>query len=134
MSNPLQRVLLSFPIILFALSLVGAARANQVVELSFAHKKAQSDLIVIGKVTSLDAKPCLHGDRCAQVRIATVLKGPARNGVVVLYEGMVAELDPLCCRVGTTYLFFLQKVRKGVYASVNGPFGIYRIVLSGDGD
>ena len=103
------------------------AWANAVREMPLEEKSRRSDLVVIGTVTSIEKERCTDVGRCAHLQISSLLKGARRDEVVVLFDGSIAEEDPLCCQVGMTYLLFLAHVKgKGsFFESVNGPFGVY---------
>jgi hypothetical protein len=66
-------------------------------------------------------------EHIAMVRIDTLLKGNAESSVALIYGTGMYENDPLCCEKGATYLFFLQRNRRGLFTSINGPRGVYRI-------
>jgi hypothetical protein len=102
------------------------ASANQYREVSLSTKVANSDVVVIGQVVSTSTSDCLNLFSCATVKINTRLKGSEVSTVKVLFHGPIAEEDPICCKVGATYVFFLKHARGGYYVSVNGPYGIYQ--------
>ncbi len=102
------------------------ASANQYREVSLGTKVANSDLVIIGQVVSTSASDCLSLFSCATVKINTILKGSETSPAKVLFRGPIAEENPLCCKVGATYVFFLKHARKSYYVSVNGPYGIYQ--------
>ena len=121
--------LLSFFFVISSFALVQpSAHCNSYREASFDKKAINSDLVFVGRVRST-TKNCMPLTSCATVEIMTSLKGKYINNVVVLYGGAISEMQPLCCEVGHTYLFFLEEVRDTYFQSVDGPFGIY--VLSG---
>ena len=64
---------------------------------------------------------------CARLKIKIVLKGQPTVGMAVLFDGPIAESDPICCKVGYDYLLFLKKARSIFYTSSDGPFGAYKI-------
>ena len=61
------------------------------------------------------------------MKVTQVLKGEVRGKVIVLFGGEDAEANPLCCEVGSIYLFMVVHVNGDYYATVNGPFGIYKV-------
>ena len=104
--------------------------ANQVPELSLEKKARLSDLVAIGRVESTRLEKVGAGEQYeyARVHVDRVLKGKPPDQLDVMFRGMVAEFDPVCCVVGKFYLFFLVKQRRSTsFESVNGPFGIYPI-------
>ncbi len=101
------------------------AFCNQYVELSLAKKVEHSDLVLIVKVVSVSSKECTGMSRCASVKVQSTLKGAAPKDIEIMFDGPMAESDPLCCKIGTTYLVFLKNVKGKYYQSTNGPYGIY---------
>lgn len=103
------------------------ALANDVRELPFDQKALRADLVVIGQVLSTHQR-VTHGvaeGEYAGVQIQNTLKGTAPQNLEVLSKGLISEMNPDCCRIGQTYLFFLVREQSGAYESVNGRFGIY---------
>jgi hypothetical protein len=98
---------------------------NQYKEISLAKKVEYSDLVLIVKVIAVTSKVCAPMNRCASVSIKSTLKGSAPKDIQMLFGGPIAESDPLCCKVGSTYLVFLKNVKGKYYQSANGPYGIY---------
>jgi hypothetical protein len=103
-----------------------AASANQYKEATLGQKVANSDEVIIGQVTSTSQTDCLPSFSCATVNIVKQLKGSGASKVVVLFDGPIAEQNPICCKVGATYVFFLKHVKAIYYESANGPYGIYQ--------
>lgn len=103
-----------------------SASANQYREISLGAKVSNSDLVIIGQVISTSTSDCLNLFSCATVKINTRLKGSEVATVKVLFHGPIAEENPICCKVGATYVLFLKHARNGYYVSVNGPYGIYQ--------
>ena len=106
--------------------LVAPVHANHVREMSLEEKARYSDVVMIASVETT-TKNCARKSSCATVRVLTQLKGTGSRGLIVLYDGEIAEDNPLCCKVGETYLFFLKSVGENFYRSVNGPYGVYVI-------
>lgn len=98
---------------------------NQYKELSLVKKVEQSDLVLIVKIISVTSKDCIEMNSCASVKIQSVLKGVPDKDIKMIFDGPIAELNPSCCKVGSTYLAFLKKVKDKYYQSANGPYGIY---------
>lgn len=105
------------------------AYCNIFTEISLQQKVKQSTIVVIGKVKSVSVSDehCIANNRCADVRVTQVLKGKASGKVLVLFAGEDSEANPLCCEVGASYLFFITRVSGNYYATVNGPYGIYKV-------
>jgi hypothetical protein len=103
------------------------AYGNTYRESGFDVKAATSDIIVVGQVNSVLKNGCPEMYKCAQVKILTTLKGDPREKIIVLYKGPIAEMQPICCELGRTYIFFLEVVNGGFSQSVDGPFGIYEL-------
>ena len=116
---------------LITLLVVGAlcfseiSRCNQYKELSLVKKVERSDLILIIKVISVTSKNCIEMNRCASVKIRSALKGMPGKDIRIIFDGPIAELNPLFCKVGSTYLAFLKKIKDEYYQSTNGSYGIY---------
>lgn len=102
------------------------AICNTYNQIDLDQKVRQSDLVLIGKVISTYQKGCMQLNSCAKIEVINVLKGNDSGEVVVLFDGEIAERDPLCCEVGKNYLFFIKRIGS-YYRSVNGPFGIYEL-------
>lgn len=102
------------------------AWANQYKEATLGQKVAHSDVVLIGQVVSTSQSDCLASYSCATIKIVKRLKGGEVSKVAVLFDGPVAEENPLCCKVGATYLFFLKHAKTAYYESANGPYGIYQ--------
>ncbi len=100
--------------------------ANQVKELSLEEKSSRSDLVVVGRIERTDASGGV--ERVALVHVETRLKGASQGLVKVRYRSGISELDPDCCEIGGRYIFFLREGRDGVYQSVNGYFGVYKVI------
>jgi hypothetical protein len=98
---------------------------NQYKEFSLAKKVEYSDLVLIVKVISVTSKECIGMSSCASVRIKSTLKGAPTKDIEIMFDGPIAESDPLCCKVGSTYLVFLKNVKGKYYQSTNGPYGTY---------
>jgi hypothetical protein len=111
----------------FAL-LVGVTHANDIEEMSLSQKVENSDLVVIGEIVSIKQRCLIPGNKCAEIHILVRLKGIGGDvNPSIIFDGMVAELDPLCCELQSKYIFFLKKIDGNIYRSVNGPFGVYLI-------
>lgn len=92
-------------------------------------KVQESDLVAIGTVIAVDVHDARYVGvgRLATIRIETLLKGPAVSNVDLIYGTSIYETDPLCCELGVTYLVFLSLGERGLYSSVYGPNGVYRV-------
>ncbi|UPG85199.1 hypothetical protein L2Y94_18095 [Luteibacter aegosomatis] len=103
--------------------------SNQYKEISLSQKVENSDLVLIAKIASINTKSCVELSSCASVRVKSLLKGEPPKDFEVLFNGPIAEEDPLCCKIGSTYLMFLRKFEDRYYQSTNGPYGIYLIEI-----
>lgn len=112
-------------LIICALCFSEVGLCNKYKELSLAKKVEYSDLVLIGKVISVTSKKCIGMSSCASVVIRSTLKGAPAKDIEIMFDGPIAESDPLCCKVGSTYLMFLKNVKGKYYQSTNGPYGIY---------
>ena len=99
--------------------------ATQIIEMSLEEKSKLSDLVVIGKVASVSSEDCYRGSRCAKILISSVLKGDSKGSITFLFDGPIHEFRPKCCEIGTTYLFFLERIDDARFRSMNGYFGVY---------
>jgi hypothetical protein len=108
---------------LLSMAPVGVAWSNHVPEKSLEERVGTSDLVAIATVLRVDKSGCRKDFSCAHLRVTKSLKGPKVDQIVLLIDGPVAEFDPACCVIGSTYLLFLQSVGNGIYGSTNGPFG-----------
>jgi len=120
-----MRVWLSMAVLVFFMPI--EAMCNSYKEVSLDRKVEISELVVIAKVVSVSSVACGEKVSCAVVHVSDVLKGRAPPEIVVIFEGPIAELNPPCCEIGSTYLFFLRGDGRGHFESVNGPYGVYEI-------
>ena len=114
--------LLWIPLLLCSL----AASGNTYKEISLDQKIRQADLVLIGEVASVSGRNCMRSNRCADVRPVEILKGKNIGSIRVLFNGEIAEQNPLCCETGKHYLFIIKRIGD-YYMSVNGPYGIYKL-------
>jgi hypothetical protein len=114
---------------LFFACYAGIVSANHVTELPLEKKVSSADIVFIGTVqkAGLSENGVVGHDYLAQVHIDTVLKGQASTNINVRYGSGIYEIDPLCCKEGEVYLFFLRNTGRGIYETVNGPYGIYQV-------
>lgn len=112
-------------ILLGAAWLMNVAHANAIEEMSLEAKAHASDIVIMARVESTVAK-CARKSSCANMHVLHWLKGERSDkDVVVLFNGDLAEDNPLCCEKGKSYLLFLRYVGEGYYVSVNGMYGAY---------
>jgi len=112
-----------------AVASTDGASANQVKDFPLEKKVADADVVFIGTVSRINVtdQRLVGSEHLALVRVDTLLKGELGKDVEVLYGGGIYELAPRCCENNGVYLFFLRKDGRGIYETVNGPFGTYRI-------
>jgi len=112
-----------------AAAMAGAApaAANLVVDMTFAEKMAQSELVVIATATANHRRSRETWSSTATLTVLRTLKGEAGPEIEVLTSSRIAEMDPHCCEVGATYLMFLSRLPDGRLASVHGAFGMVQI-------
>lgn len=108
------------------------AQGNEVVEYSLDDKIAQSQVVVIGRVLSTSKiefpDKNLSSVEYANVETLSGMRGADVGEIIkVAFKFGVSELEPDCCLVGGGYLFFISRKEDGLYYSVNGPYGIYKI-------
>jgi len=122
--------ILCVTIALIFLGIVSPSYADQLIKMSVQDMVSTSQVIVLGKVRSISKRDCPEDVICANVSVEHVLKGNPPKTVLVTVGGMIiAEAKPLCCRIGATYLFYLQPFhRPGTTAmeSVDGKYGIVK--------
>jgi len=112
-------------ILLSSVWLINGAHANAIEEMSLEAKTHASDIVIMARVESTVAK-CARKSSCANLHVLHWLKGERKDkDVVVLFNGDLAEDNPLCCETGKSYLLFLRYVGEGYYVSVNGMYGAY---------
>ncbi|MBT2117067.1 hypothetical protein KK141_09965 [Dyella sp. LX-66] len=92
-------------------------------------KAARSTLVFFGTVKEANYRDLrLAGnERAALVRIDKVLKGAPGDDVQIIWTNGIAELSLDCCVAGGRYLFFVAANQRGLYESVSGADGVYRI-------
>lgn len=119
----------SFCVLVFILVGV-SSEANQILEYSLEEKIKRSDIVVLGRVSAL-SKEMSSGFSIefADISVLGVLGGSSEVGdsIRFVYHEGVDELSSDCCEVGEEYLLFLSREGNGMYFSVNGQFGVYRI-------
>lgn len=113
-------------VLLLSVALPG--QCLKVEKMSLEAKVKASDLVVIGQVM-LTTLGCRKRNKCAKIKVSTVLKGKPRASVFVFFDGPIAEQNPLCCKVGGVYLFFLKHANRNFFYTADGPYGIYRILM-----
>lgn len=110
------------------LAVVQSAAANVTVEPTFQEKWDQSQLIVIGTVTSVAPGGPRGVGSTATISIRNVLKGRAGQSIIVETWDPIDELNPRCCSLGSTYILFLRGPgTRGTYSSVLGIYGMVNI-------
>lgn len=108
----------------FALSMAPqVVGANDLIPYPYGERRDKADVVIIGRALSLTGSEATCCDNFAAIRVMQVLKGRAPHVVNVYTQNKVIDLDPRCCRIGKTYLFFLSKRPGGVYAIEDGRFG-----------
>lgn len=110
-------------------------KANEIRELNLAEKVNKSDNVFIGRVLRIDisrASSVFVGkskfdieQKYTEVSIQDNLKGNLNGTIQVQYKSGISELDPACCVIEETYLFFVRKAEDGSYIPINGPFSVY---------
>ncbi len=79
----------------------------------------ESDVIMIGKVVELATFEERQG--LAVVESISTIKGSGE--IKLIYKTGISELDPKCCELGRTYLFFLRRQPDGYFVTVGGRQG-----------
>lgn len=98
--------------------------ANALRDIPLSQKVAKADIVVLGRTLSISRSGRRFEAQYAMIRVERILKGAAPPKISVMAKGTISELDPDCCVKGQRYLFFLQEMKNGSYASVDGRFGI----------
>jgi hypothetical protein len=138
------------------LAVAGPVWGSTIPNPPYEEKVAKSDVVVVGRVEALgvhrwnieaarvrnrlrDRPPGLNTivledeapglDEMARVKVLHVLKGRPIRRLRVLASNSIAELDPDCCDVGRTYVFFLRLQAADVYAPVIGAAGVVPLTL-----
>jgi len=114
--------------LLSMLVMVVPARADILVELSFAAKMDASDLVIVGTVTAAMPGRPDEFDGTATVMTLATLKGTPQAQHIVFTQSRISEDQMRCCDVGATYVMFLRRVpNRTELRSVNGIHGMIRI-------
>ena len=123
MKNPL----LIFLYILTELSV--PAGANAVKDWGFGETLAQSDIVIVGTLDSTVNQPSQLGETpgLVHIQIQYVIKGKPPTSIVLDRGLGNAEMQISCCEKNLRYLLFLVRGPTGMYASVNGRYGIYKL-------
>lgn len=129
--DPQGEVRMSFwklgPVLLLSVGLLGvdSAHSRSTRQMCIAEQVATSDVVFAGKVTALvEPTPKMPGvNRYAVIEVQDVLKGTVPSTVNFVVSGYSAELNPDCCEVGTTHLFFSSHGYE-VFEEAEGSFVI----------
>jgi hypothetical protein len=106
-----------------------AALSYELVRRSFEENVRESDVIVIGSVTSErhDVVTDPGGLAYVSVAVIDVLKGQSEASIEFLVAPTIAEANPRCCIRGETYLLLLKRLGPGRYEAVNGRYGVHKV-------
>jgi hypothetical protein len=116
------------PALIIVAGLPIPASANLLVEMSFREKMAESDIVIVGTVSSTARSHAGEYDGSATITVLATLKGEPVSKLVVLTRERIAEESTQCCAVGATYVMFLRRTPDGKgLRSVNGRFGMIQI-------
>lgn len=104
---------------------MGTAHSRITRQMCIAEQVATSDVVFAGKIIALvEPTSRMHGvNRYAVIEVRDVLKGSVPSKVRFVVSGYSAELDPDCCEVGTTHLFFSRR-GYDVFEEAEGSFVI----------
>lgn len=115
-------------ILVLAMLLAAApARANFLVEMSYAQKVAASSQVVVGRVTRILPPSASPYGRVNEVEVLATVKGRRVRRLLFYGTSPIAEDELDCCRVGRTYLLFLERGTSRIYSSINGHYGVIRL-------
>ena len=119
-----------FALVLFCSS----AHANAVKKMSLTAQAELSDLVVVGKVVSIQEgvygkseTASGYNESYARIVVTATLKGQPPSTLDVLIRGPISEFNPDCCKIGDSYVFFLDRLGETDYQAINAPYGIYHI-------
>lgn len=132
--------------ILLVVTSLGAF-ARETLEIGLSAKNEESDLVIIGVVTSVPTELKEgHGQAYVTIKIEVVLKGHTNlPDIKFIVRGFSDELNPRCCEIERRYLIFAKEgfdvfsfeqedsgefglIRRGrgeYYSGVNGPYSTY---------
>ena len=114
--------------LLCALFVSDPVQANIVVEPTFAAKMAEAELVAIGTVTASHRGGREGAGSTVTFSMLSIWKGPTAASIVASPYSRIDELNFSCCRVGETYLLFLQRWPSDeVYHPLSGQYGMIRI-------
>lgn len=93
--------------VLFVLG-INVAQSRETRQMCVAERIEASDAVFVGKAVALvEPTPKMPGvNRYAVIEVQDVLKGSVPSKVNFVVSGYSAELNPQCCDVGQTYIFF----------------------------
>lgn len=103
---------------------MSVAQSRETREMSIAERIEASDAVFVGKaVTLVEPVPKMSGvNRYAVIEVQDVLKGSVSSRVNFVVSGYSAELNPTCCEMGQTYIFF-SRLGYDVFKLSDGSLG-----------
>ena len=109
----------------------GAANALVLHKMSEKEMTDAAELVVVGRVIGIrfgrDMPNSDAAVESAAVLVETTQKGVPELPLKVLLGPGIAETRPDCCVTGARYKMYLQRLRNGMYESVDGRYGIVRL-------
>lgn len=117
---------LGFVLLLVCASLIGTVRANSAPKWSLEKRAARAELVFVGSATGPAIPSDLPGLAMVEIRPKAALKGEVLSDVR-LYFNIGGEFQTACCDIGTDYVFFIYKTKRGFWYPVNAPHGVVRI-------
>lgn len=112
---------------LLAFVLTASLSAFEIPKKSLEERVRAADVVFVGKVRRIEQlrEGEADGTSVAVVEVITFMKGDASGDVRFVFHTGIAEEDSDCCVVGRTYVLMLRNVGQGLFASVNGRYGVF---------
>lgn len=105
------------------------ASAFRLIDATMSEKFAESDVVLVGRAISLPHKVLVRdrGSHAVDFVTEVAMKGTATPKFKLLISGGFHEMAIQCCAPGQLYLLYLRRVDEGLFVSVRGHFGVYRL-------
>ena len=89
--------------------------AYEVPKRSLEARVASADIVVIGRVLQMRGLEGVNAAALgyATVKVEAIFKGSADATIKLAYRSGVAEGDPICCVLGSSYFMILKRYPRG---------------------
>jgi hypothetical protein len=114
-----------FAVLLAAFALPAGANATK--EFGMAETLARSDTVVVGVLEESrdETGKLVEARGHVRIRVQYAIKGAPPAVIVLDTAPDISEQSVSCCTPRVRYLMFLVRGPTGMYASVNGRYGVY---------